>query len=71
MCSSDLRAGHIIGVEIKSSATIKSSDFKGLKRLKEVAKKKFIRGIILYTGSTMVPFGKDLWAIPINSLWES
>ncbi|NGX35634.1 MAG: hypothetical protein K1000chlam1_00464 [Candidatus Anoxychlamydiales bacterium] len=65
------RAGHIIGVEIKSSATIKSSDFKGLKRLKEVAKKKFIRGIILYTGSTMVPFGKDLWAIPINSLWES
>jgi len=26
-------------------------------------------GIILYTGQHAVPFGSNLWAVPMNSLW--
>jgi hypothetical protein len=64
------RGGKIVGIEIKSGATVRPSDFGGLKRLKEVSKGKFLRGIILYRGSTMIPYGNDLWAVPISALWE-
>lgn len=64
------RGGSIVGIEVKKSSTIKESDFSGIKRLKQVAGKKFVRGIILYTGSNMVSFGDGLWAVPVSSLWE-
>ena len=64
------RGGNIIGIEIKSKATLSSHDFSSLKKLQSVAKKKFLRGIILYSGNMVVPFGKDLWAIPISALWN-
>ncbi|MBI5345801.1 MAG: ATP-binding protein [Chlamydiae bacterium] len=64
------RGGNVVGIEIKSSETIRSSDFDGLKRFKEIFREKFIRGIVLYTGSTMIPFGDDLWAVPISALWD-
>lgn len=60
--------GRIVGIEIKSSETIHAGDFKGLKNLQEVAGKKFVRGIVLYPGQRL-PFGKDLYALPISSLW--
>lgn len=64
------KGGNIVGIEIKKSMTIKSSDFDGLKVLKLYAKKNFVRGIVLYSGNQMIPFGEDLWAVPITSLWE-
>ncbi len=60
--------GRIVGIEVKSSETIQASDFKGLKNLQETAGKKFIRGILLYPGPRL-PFGKNLYAMPISSLW--
>lgn len=60
--------GNIVGIEIKSSETVHAGDFKGLKNLQEAAGRKFIRGIVLYLGPRL-PFGKDLYALPINSLW--
>lgn len=65
------RGGNIIGIEIKKSETIRPSDFDGLKRLQSIAKQKFIRGIILYSGNTMIPYGDQLWAVPISSLWQT
>ena len=35
------------------------------------AKDKFLKGIVLYTGSQALPFGENLYALPINSLWEN
>lgn len=65
------RAGKIVGIEIKNSNSIEQKDFKGLKSLRENAKKKFLKGLVFYTGSQYVPFGNNLYALPINSLWES
>jgi len=62
--------GKIVGIECKASATIKADTFKGLKALKELAGKKFHRGIVLYTGSNVLGFGEDMQAVPVSALWE-
>jgi predicted AAA+ superfamily ATPase len=64
------KAGTIVGLEIKASETVTPSDFKGLRYLQEKYKKRFLKGIVLYTGSEMVPFGKNLFAWPISALWS-
>lgn len=60
--------GHIVGIEVKGSETVHLGDFKGLKNLQETAGEKFVRGIVLYPGPRL-SFGKDLYALPISSLW--
>ena len=63
------RLGQITGIEVKASATVESKDFKGLRHLQETESTIFQRGIVLYTGREIVPFGKDLWAIPLSVWW--
>ncbi|MCK5690036.1 ATP-binding protein [Myxococcota bacterium] len=60
----------IAGIEVKASATITNSDFRGLRKLQASAGKYFKTGAVLYDGEATVPFGKGLWAIPIRRLWE-
>lgn len=64
------RRGHLIGIEVKAASTISRKDFKGLLTFKEITKEKFSRGIVLYTGDTLIPFGENLWAVPLQALWE-
>lgn len=63
-------AGKIVGIEVKSSETIRPDDFNGLRYLKEHAGNKFIRGIVLYLGDKQIPFGESMTAIPIGKMWE-
>ncbi len=60
----------IAGVEVKSSATITASDFRGLRRLQSSLGKHFAGGVVLYNGMTMAGFGDRLYAVPIRRLWE-
>jgi uncharacterized protein len=62
-------AGEIVGIEVKSSYAVAGADFKGLRALAEAAGKKFRRGIVLYTGPESIPFGTNLHALPLTSLW--
>ncbi len=64
-------SGDLVGVEVKTSATVGASDFKGLRALAEETGKRFHRGIMLYQGRETVPFGKNLHAIPMEALWQS
>jgi predicted AAA+ superfamily ATPase len=65
------RKKHLYGIEIKSTASVSQSDFNGLKRLAEVAGKKFQRGIVLYGGEHMIGgFGENLQAVPISAVWS-
>lgn len=64
------RAGRIVGIEIKSSESISSADWKGLEFLGEEMGDKMIRGIILYPGKEVVAFRKNRIAIPLSTLWE-
>jgi len=64
------RDGEVVGVEVKARATPDASDFRGLRALASLAPRKFRRGIVLYTGHETIPFGKDLAAVPVSSLWK-
>ena len=63
-------SGEIVGVEVKCAASAEANDFKGLTLLAESAKRRFHRGVVLYTGAEVVPFGANLHAVPIEALWQ-
>jgi hypothetical protein len=62
--------GRVVGVEIKAAATVNAADFKGLRFLAEAAGRRFHRGIVLYTGDEVLPFGPGMHAVPINAVWQ-
>lgn len=63
-------AGKLVGIEVKSSAQITGDDFKGLRALQELAGRRFVQGVVFYTGAEPVPFGPRLWALPMAYLWQ-
>lgn len=58
----------IVGVEVKASATITSSDFKGLRKLQDSITERFTCGIVFYDGERILSFGNKLYAVPISVL---
>lgn len=62
-------AGQLIGVEIKSAASVAVGDLRGLKRLAGVAGDRFEMGVVLYDGTETLPLGERLWAAPLSTLW--
>jgi predicted AAA+ superfamily ATPase len=62
--------GRLVGIEVKKTASPNSGDFKGLRHLREQTGKRFLRGILLYTGSASVAFGPNLHAVPVSALWN-
>jgi predicted AAA+ superfamily ATPase len=63
------RLGQITGIEVKASATVDGKDFKGLRHLQETEPAIFQRGVVLYAGREVVPFGEQLWAVPLSVWW--
>lgn len=59
----------IVGIEVKAAATVTPEDAKGLRVLAEVLGSRFVRGVVLYTGTTVVPFAKNVHALPLETLW--
>lgn len=63
------RAGRMVGIEVKCASTLGHRDFRGLATLADVAGERLVRGVVLYTGATVIPFGKTLHAVPMSELW--
>jgi predicted AAA+ superfamily ATPase len=61
--------GKVIAVEVKATSKIDAKDFNHIKVFADETKDKFLRGILFYTGSEIIPFSKNLIALPINALW--
>jgi len=61
--------GQLVGVEVKASATVKESDFRGLRRLSGLAGNLFKMGVLLYDGDETMPLGDNIWAAPLSTLW--
>ena len=57
-------------LDFHTGETVATSDFKNLRVLAEMAGKKFQKGIVLYSGSEILPFGDTLYAVPLSALWE-
>lgn len=62
-------AGQVVGVEVKSSATVKESDLRGLRKLAGLAGADFKMGVLLYDGDETLPLGNNIWAAPLSTLW--
>jgi predicted AAA+ superfamily ATPase len=63
------QAGRIVGIEVKSSKSVGADDFRGLRVLRELAGKKFVRGIVLHDGDSTVHFDQEFASAPISALW--
>ncbi len=62
--------GALIGIEVKMAGSVNDVDFKGLRVLQSLQPDVFHRGIVLYLGQQVVPFGPRLHAVPVSALWQ-
>lgn len=65
----EARDGRLVGVEVKSTATLRSQHFDGVKALAEHAGERFVRGVVVYLGAEVVPFGPNLHGLPLGQVW--
>lgn len=63
------RERRLVGIEVKASATVKTDDTRGLKRLQEATGEAFACGIILHDGERIQRIGDRLFAMPVSQLW--
>jgi predicted AAA+ superfamily ATPase len=62
-------AGHLVGVEVKASATLHGGDLRGLQALADATRNRWIRGVLLYIRTDIIPFAHNLHGIPVSYLW--
>ncbi|WP_210408140.1 ATP-binding protein [Allokutzneria sp. NRRL B-24872] len=61
--------GRVIGVEVKSGATVRTEDLTGLRNLANQLGDRFVAGYVLYTGQQTLSFGEKIRAMPLDALW--
>lgn len=64
------RNRQIVGIQVKATTSPRREYFRDLETLKTMSGDRFVNGILLYTGKHVIPFGPNLWALPISSLWS-
>ncbi len=64
------RSGNIVAIEVKASESVGLDDFKGIKFLQDKMKDKFVMGIVLYAGTQQIGLADNIYALPINVLWD-
>ncbi len=64
-------AGRLAGVEIKAGATLGGSDVRGLQAMASALGKRWIRGVVFYTGTEVIPFADNLHGLPLPLLWAA
>jgi uncharacterized protein len=62
--------GQVVGIEVKSSATLKRADFSGLRKLEEAAGDKFVYGLLLHDHDRITPHSERILGAPLSWLWQ-
>ena len=64
---------HIVGVEVKASATVRAEDFRHIKWFasKGPGCTRTVTGLVFYLGDQSLPFGDRCFALPVSSLWAA
>lgn len=63
--------GRVVAIEVKATASLSASDVEPMRRFAEALGRRFVRGIVLYTGSEVVPFQQRIHALPVAALWRT
>lgn len=66
----ELGGGRIIGIEIRSAASVLPRDARHLKWLSQTMGDRFIAGTVLHTGPDTYQLADRIYAAPISSLWD-
>jgi hypothetical protein len=61
--------GTLAALEVKTSERVEAADFSGIRYLQELVSSDLVSGVVLYSGDAVVPFGTNLFAVPIQALW--
>ena len=64
------RVGRVAGVEVKAAATLSGNDVRGLQALANATGKNWVRGVVLYAGTEVIPFSGNLHGVPLSRLWS-
>lgn len=63
--------GRVAAIEVKAAMTVRDDDFRWLRWLESKLGRAFAGGVVLHTGSEVVPFGPRLRAVPVAALWTA
>ena len=63
------RDGMLVAIEVKATSKVTASDFNQIKVFADETGKRFSKGIVLYAGNEVIPFAKNLFALPVETLW--
>ena len=64
------RNGQLVGIEVQSRTSVTARDFKGLQVLQDLVGPDFVKGVVLYNGTDIVPFSDRLVAMPLGAVWQ-
>ena len=62
--------GKIVAIEVKAASKVSTKDFRHIETLQIDIPDKFHLGFVIYQGKDIVPFGNNLFAIPMSCLWQ-
>ena len=65
----ELGGGRIVGIEIKSAASVSRSDARHLEWLRDTLQDRFAAGIVVHTGPDTFELSNRITATPISALW--
>lgn len=65
------RDGTLVGIEVKSSSSVRSRDYRGLVTLRDAVGERFHRGIVLYGGSEESRVADRIHVAPLSVLWSA
>jgi hypothetical protein len=64
------RNGRLVGIEVKASSTVRATDFRHLRWLRDALGDRFTGGYVVHLGSESLAFGEKLAAIPLSAMWH-
>lgn len=59
----------LAGVDVTAAASVGAEDFRGLRKLAELAGERFACGIVLHDGEAIVQHAPRMFALPVRALW--
>lgn len=62
--------GRVAAVEVKGASGVDSGDVRQMARLRDALGPRFKRGVVLYAGDKVLPFGDRIDAWPVSTLWH-